>query len=92
MTGERIFAVRYRLITLPRNKPNYGDVVRVKFGTGVFGDKETEVVFDEGDEEEAQGRDPVVISNDTDEISLSERYFEHGIELLGLENELEVVY
>ncbi|KAJ0143258.1 hypothetical protein HZ326_13943 [Fusarium oxysporum f. sp. albedinis] len=31
MTGERIFAVRYRLTTLSRNKPNYGDVVRVKF-------------------------------------------------------------
>ncbi|KAK2690254.1 hypothetical protein QWA68_010878 [Fusarium oxysporum] len=92
MTGERIFAIRYRLITLSRNKPNYGDVVRVKFGTGVFGDKkETEVVFDEGDEEEAQGRDPVVMSN-TDEISLSQRYFEDDIGLLGLENELEVVY
>jgi len=98
MMGERIIAVRYRLLTLRglfAKEVKSGEIVRVNVGAGVFAGHEAseDVVFDEDDDESLPAKpDPGTRKGDEGKIDISTRRFEDDLEILGYQGKWGVVY
>ncbi|KAK3337680.1 hypothetical protein B0T19DRAFT_455576 [Cercophora scortea] len=97
MAGERIIAVRYRLLTLHGwfdKDCDLGEVIRVAAGGGVFGaDEEGDgLIFDGEDVPAVPEPEKLEIPDEEIQVDISPRQFEEDLDILGYRNNVDLIY